>query len=54
MKAVTPKRKATKAIQPDIPESAQFDPMNLQKQRFGEESKGKQRQAERWHSFSTF
>jgi hypothetical protein len=54
MRAPTPKRKATKVIHPDLSESARFDPINLQKERFGEESEGKKRQTERWHCFSTF
>jgi hypothetical protein len=53
MRVVTPKKKATKAIHPHHPESARFDPVNLQKERIGE-SDGKQRQTESWHSFSTF
>jgi hypothetical protein len=55
MRAATPKRKATKVIHPDLPESARFDPIeDLQKERFGEESEEKQRQTESWHPFSTF
>jgi hypothetical protein len=55
MRAATPKRKATKVIHhPNLPESARFDPINLQKERFGGESERKQRQTESWHSFSTF
>jgi hypothetical protein len=54
MRAATPKKKATKAIHPHHPESARFDPINLQKERIGEESEGKQRQNQSWHSFSTF
>jgi hypothetical protein len=48
------KKKATKAIHPDLSESARFDPRNLEKRRIGEESEGKQRQTESWHAFSTF
>jgi hypothetical protein len=44
MRAAAPKKKATKAIHPDFPESAWFDPISLEKQRVGEESQGKQRE----------
>jgi hypothetical protein len=54
MRAATPKKKATKAIHPDFPESARFDPISLEKQRIGEKSEEKQRETESWHSFSTF
>jgi hypothetical protein len=54
MRAATAKKKATKAIHPDFSESAGFDPISLEKRRIGEESEGKQRQTESWHSFSTF
>jgi hypothetical protein len=54
MRAAIPKKKATKPIHPYHPESAWFDPINLEKKRLGENSEGKQRQTESWHSFSTF
>ena len=54
MRAATPKKKATKATHPDLPESARFVPINLERERIGEESEGKQRRRESWHSFSTF
>jgi hypothetical protein len=54
MRAAIPKKKATKPIHPYHPESAWFDPINLGKKRVGENSEGKQRQTESWHSFSTF
>jgi len=55
MRAATLKKKATKSIDPDLPESARFDPINLEKERIiGEKSEGKQRQTESWHTFSTF
>jgi hypothetical protein len=54
MTAATPKKRATKPIQPGLPESARFDPINLKKERIGEDFDGKQRATERWHSFSTF
>ena len=56
MRAATPKKKASKAFRSDLPdEDAWFDPLNLlQKERINEESEGKQRQTESWHSFGTF
>jgi hypothetical protein len=56
MRAVTAKKKATKAFHSDLPdEDAWFDPLNLlQKERIIKEAERKQRQAESWHSFGTF
>jgi hypothetical protein len=55
MRAAIRKYKATKAFHPDLPDKhAWFDPLNLEKDRIGDETKGKQRQTESWHSFSTF
>jgi hypothetical protein len=54
MRAATPKKKETKAIHPQLTGSARFEPINLQKESIGEESEGKQRQTESWHSFRTF
>jgi hypothetical protein len=57
MKVATPKKKSDEGNSSDLPESVRFDLVNLQKQRFGEESEGsegKQRQTESWHFFSTF
>jgi hypothetical protein len=54
MRGATLKKKATKAFHPDLPASARVDPINLKKERIGEEFEGKQRQTKSWHSFSTF
>jgi hypothetical protein len=54
MRAATPKKKATKGTHLGLPESARFDSINLEKERIREESEGKQRRTESWHSFSTF
>jgi hypothetical protein len=54
MKVATAKKKANKPIHPAPRESARFGPINLEKERIGEESEGKKRQTESWHTFSTF
>jgi hypothetical protein len=55
MRAATPKEKATKAFDSDLPyEHGWFDPSNLEKARIDEEAEGKQRQIESWHTFGTF
>jgi hypothetical protein len=53
MRTATPK-KSDEGNSSAHPEIARFDPIDLQKERIGEESEGKQRQKESWHSFSTF
>jgi hypothetical protein len=37
MRAATPKKKAAKGTHPDLPESARFDPIYLEKEQIGEE-----------------